>query len=400
MQITRGRMIIGAAVVLIIAVVTVAGATYAVARFGPSGNPVVKLARSVFPQATSCPGAEGPNSTWSDIVHAQFETPLIESDSGQLISAADKLREDAAKSGDRSVTPEQVIATTIDLANNRQHSSNWVPAGGDARFAQAVCDAAASTTGSMNALASTALSMKATSADRISDAAMGRSPLLIRGLGRMLCSNLEDGKAPSESVDEPAGERLKSANADQDGYKAARLAELDKNLATLKANVTTNDNPMLQQAVADGQASRQKLANTPASTLVAGLRLDYEITLAAHRYQCPIYSVLGYGPTCGEYRDPVSGVVRGTVVLRNSRLTCQDGLAALANVHARAKSTDGKGTGYPGALPDSSPLAGYTCTQYSTDHKYARYAVMTCTAKGGGNPDPDPEGIGVRPLSR
>lgn len=365
----RGRTALVVVTAIAVCALVAGGGLLALARFGPSGFPLTKMAQEVFPGASSCPGAAGANSSWPDLVEAVVSSPAF----AQQLEQIQKNMATAGMGSGTTITVESARTTMLAASDDPTHDSRFVPDGGDAKFAQAVCDAVSAHSG----VRFGALTVPLADARSAGDA-----PEQIRMLGRMQCEAV--GTSPGEKTIAPLKKEADAAAADPAAYKATMLGKLDQTLATYRSMKTSD---LATSMIAETTATREKIAGTDPADIAAGLRIDQRVTEAALRYQCPRKLVLGYGPTCGTYSGNRAGspTFTGTIHLRNDAIDCATARSELD--HRFGPEANGPSTG----------TYEYLCRQVSSSDSEGALAYAVC---GRDAHDPawnakDPEGVVV-----
>jgi len=311
----------------------------------------------------------GANSAWPDLVQAMVSSPVF----AQQLQQVQKNAAIAGLGSGSAITVESAEKKMLAAAEDPTHDSRFVPDGGDAKFAQAVCDAVSA----HSDVRFGALTVPLADARSGDDAAEQ-----IRMLGRMQCDAV--GTSPGEKTIAPLAKEADTAAADPAAYKATMLRKLDEALTTYRSMKSSD---LATSMITETTATREKVAGTDPADIAEGLRIDQRVTEAALRYQCPRKLVLGYGPTCGTYSGNQAGsrTFTGTIHLRNDAIDC-----------ATARSELNHRFG-PEANGPSTKTYEYLCRQVASSDSEGGIAAAIC---GRDAHDPewnakDPEGVVV-----
>ncbi len=354
---------------VVAALAMAAGGVFVIARYGPTGNPLADLARSIWPGASSCPGDSGPNSDWEPMVRKQYLTPVLDDGTGKLISLSELMDEtfsDPLFAGSKT-DGASLMQKSIDEALSRDHSSHFVPEGGDARFARAVCDI-------VSRLSPSLTSVRRYVSGRVSLPSLEPSGELLRASGRSTCqAALEGANTPGEEYWSGREAESRRAQDDPEAYKAKALADLDQVISGPGATTAKEEKTLTLL-----RKHRDQISSLSAKDLADSTTASFRITQAAFLFQCPRQLALGHGPTCGEFTGRgFSGVVH----LRNDKTDCDDALRLLDVLY-------GKSTDSVDGLP-------YRCRNANDSEK--KILHVTCGSSGRDSRwDPtDPEGVVV-----
>ncbi|WP_168545343.1 hypothetical protein [Tsukamurella spumae] len=251
-------------------------------------------------------------------------------------------------STEQLVAAQAVVSSTMDITD---WGSNR-PAGGDARFADAMCEIY-----SMR----TKWDAAAFSSFRVTPDIVRANPHVVVLKGVEVCA--EQRLSPSETTLEVDQKEIATIERDPAAWR--------QTLITLFSSGHLADSAIMRS-----------VENASPEDLIEQRKRRYRMMEAAFRYQCPRTAALGYGPKCGRL-EAGPGIIRaGQLSIRGNELDCDDARAIVANYQAKFAGGGDSGN----ALPGESPLRSYACTD-SPNKEQGRLAQIVCQ-NSTGNPDP------------
>lgn len=291
-----------------------------------------------------CVDARGANSTIEEVVDAMMNAPFTDPRTGTRTSVAEQARAmvdtfetltDSPLGIDTS--PEGVRAELVEQLYTA------VPAGGDARFAAAVCGYDASVLGKLGMMWQDEQSVATT-------------PHLLRASGRMVCGSIGDETADAYLAD--IDEQAAAAQADPRRFVDGEIQTIEKVLEGW------NDDPgqseTARQIRTDFENSARMLREQDPQRIADGLKMFRDFQWLAVEHLCPATSVLGFGEVCGEVPSPL-GHAPMTVRTHSGPVDCAQALRIV-----RTFTTEGR-----------AAISPWTCA-YNSDADTGETVMMYC----------------------
>ncbi|WP_280202695.1 MULTISPECIES: hypothetical protein [Nocardia] len=256
-----------------------------------------------------CVDAHGPNSTLDELADAMMSATFTDPTTGKRTSAEEQAR--AAANAFESMTgPLGSVDTSPAAIRAKLVKSLYsaVPEGGDARFAEAVCEYDTSVL--------TRLGPMWGDRDQIT-----RTPHLLRASGRTVCGGVGDQTADAylEEIDEQAT----AAQADPQAYVAGEINKIEAVLDGWTSDPEETDaGRQIRQSFEE--ALRVLRAQEP-QQIADGLRKYRDFNWLAIEHLCPGTSVFGFGEVCGEVSSPLGHAPR-TVRTHSGPVDCDSAL--------------------------------------------------------------------------
>lgn len=256
-----------------------------------------------------CVDAHGPNSTPDELADAMMSATFTDPTTGERTSVEQQARETV--NAFESLTGPLTAIDTSPAGIRAEFIENLytsVPEGGDARFAEAVCEYDTSVFARLGTLWD----------DREQ---ITHTPHLLRASGRMVCGGIDDQTA--EAYLEEIDEQATAAQADPRAFVDAEIKKIE---AVLDGWTPDPGEPDSARQIREGfEESLRVLREQDPRHLADGLRTYRDFNWLAIEHMCPGTSVFGFGEVCGEVASPL-GHAPLTVHTHSGPVDCESAL--------------------------------------------------------------------------
>ncbi len=351
-----------------------AAAVAIVGGVGGSRSPISHLLgqAGIDVGSRDCVDSTGENSTEGEVLHTAMTTRYVKYHDGAIYSVEElSQRLGEERSPFFFVSDEAFADMGVEVFGPE------VPAGGDAAFAQAVCDRPEM------------WAPEYLSSSQVEG--LAQTPHFLRSLGRMVCQSVREADSFEAYLD-PRTDGLAKVKADPVGTKQEGIAEAERALAEQEAQLANPDEydvldddqerqfvEAIEQQIYISKEQLATVRDTPPEALIERAESQIEFQEIAVEHLCPETSQVGFGPECGAIMYPNSGGAEGIVRLwREGDLSCEDARAVLNNHFATVMNTDSLGR-----LPADSPLRSIMCETTSTSELADERFTLTSCASGG-----------------
>lgn len=249
---------------------------------------------------TRCVDAELPNSTPEEMADAQLSSPTrrtaLDKPFTNPITGEEKNSREVAT----EILGQQKGAESLGAlrATMIEYAFTDVPDGGDARFAEAVCDL-------QNAWGTLQF-------DPESFGYVEKTPHLLHAAGREICSSLV-GMDPAEIAYKNLDDRVNRAETNAAQLRQDDITSLRLRLDELQKNGVPADATLLIDLIASMEEELERLRATSDDEHADAVRATADVRWAAVEHQCPQFSAVGFGSVCATIdipENPGDGVAR------------------------------------------------------------------------------------------
>ncbi|WP_067488100.1 hypothetical protein [Nocardia ignorata] len=293
---------------------------------------------------SGCVDARGPNSTLDELADALMSATFIHPSTGERTSVEEQARE-SVNAFESLTGPLASIDTSPAGVRAKlvEDLYSAVPEGGDARFAEAVCE--------YDTSVFTRLGPMWDDREQIT-----RTPHLLRASGRMVCGAV-DGMTADAYLEE-ADEQAAAAQADPQSFVDGEIRKIE---AVLDGWTHDPEETDTARQIREGfEESLRMLREQNPQQIADGLKMYRDFNWLAIEHQCPGTSVLGFGAECGEVPSPL-GHAPLTVRTHSGPIDCKSALDIVQRFTA-----DGR-----------SAISPWTCA-YNNDGDTAEEVMIYC----------------------
>ncbi len=268
-----------------------------------------------------CVDAQGANSTVDQMVEAMMNAPFTDPRNGSRTSVAEQARATVDTFETLSglpltidTSPEGIRAALIEQLYTA------VPAGGDARFAEAVCGYDAAVFRKIGMMWE-------------DERLIAVTPHLLRASGRMVCGSI--GEDTAEDYLEEVDRQAIAAQADPAGFILGEIQKIEKALAGMRAG--PDESEIARQIRTDFENSARMLRAQDPQRFADGLMMFRDFNWLAVEHLCPSTSTLGFGEVCGEVPSPL-GHAPLTVRTHSGQVDCGEALRIVRTFTTEGRS--------------------------------------------------------------
>ncbi|MGW5313792.1 hypothetical protein [Nocardia thailandica] len=258
---------------------------------------------------SGCVDARGPNSTLDELADAMMSATFTDPTTGRRTSVEEQARE-TVNAFETLTGPMASIDTSPAGVRAKLIKALYsaVPDGGDARFAEAVCQYDASVFARLGLMWNDPHQLTHT-------------PHLLRASGRLVCGEVDDTTA--EAYLEETDEQAAAAQADPQVYVAGEITKIE---AVLNDWTVDPDETDTARQIREGlEESLRVLREQDPHQVADGLKMFRDFNWLAIEHLCPSTSVLGFGEVCGEVSSPL-GHRPMTVRTHSGPIDCESAL--------------------------------------------------------------------------
>lgn len=293
---------------------------------------------------SGCVDARGPNSTLDELADAMMLATFTDPTTGERTSVEEQARE-MVNTFESLTGPLASIDTSPAGVRAKLVEGLYsaAPDGGDARFAEAVCEYDASVFARMGLMWD--------GREQIT-----RTPHLLRASGRMVCGAVDGMTA--DAYFEETDAQATAAQADPRAFVDSEIKKIE---AVLDGWVHDPDEPDTARQIREGfEESARVLREQDPQQIADGLKKFQDFNWLAIEHLCPGTSVLGFGEVCGQVPSSM-GHAPLTVRTHSGPIECESALDIVQTF-----TTDGR-----------SAISPWVCA-YNNDGDTTEVVMINC----------------------